>query len=124
MTVLYPYGGYRYPRDQGGGYTNKGLGRCNIEEVGVHGGRGGGESDVLPTDKQCCGSGFIESGSGSSISSESGYGSRVLMINNCKKNTADISFSPLLIKNCKKVSSTSKDEIYQLFYIFLGYLPK
>jgi hypothetical protein len=78
---------------------------------------------------QCFGFGFIESGSGSIISSESGSGSRVLMTK-MKKNTPENLFSLFflskiaihLIKNVpaageafspqKKTSSTSKDEIY------------
>jgi hypothetical protein len=35
--------------------------------------------------RRCCGSGFIDSGSGSSISRESGSGSRVLMTKKWKK---------------------------------------
>jgi hypothetical protein len=83
-----------------------------------------------------CGSGFNEFGygSGSSISSESGYGSRVLMTKNCRiKNTAENCLNLFLVKNCgllilglqkgrpscrrlfspqKRTSITSKNEIY------------
>ncbi len=48
-----------------------------------------------------CGSGFIKSGYGSSISSESGYGSKDLMTKNWK-NLNFFSFL-FLIKNCKNL---------------------
>ncbi len=56
-------------------------------------------------DNQCCGSGFIESGSGygscSSILSESGSGSTVLMNNKFKKKPDEIFlYIFCLIKNC------------------------
>ncbi len=53
------------------------------------------------TDSQCCGSGFYESGSGSSISSEpgSGSGSRVFMTKKWK-NTVEEKNLHFFIKNC------------------------
>ncbi len=51
---------------------------------------------------QCCGSVFIESRSGSSISSESGsgFGSKVLMTQNWKKNLGENFFISVLDQKC------------------------
>ncbi len=88
------------------------------------------ESDKV---HQCCGSRFIESGSGSSISSESGSWSRVLMTKNWKKyswkkNILFWIYSSASLNNAqatgeafspqKSTSSTSKHELSSFFSIF------
>ncbi len=79
--------------------------------------------------EQSCGSGFIASGSGSSISSESGSVSNPFW---WKKNFISffdeifqftyVQAAGEVVSPQKRTSSNSKNEIYKLFFMFVGHL--